>query len=297
MALHLRRRALLVFAGGDSRRDLRSPTTRRSTSRSPNLYPIQGDAGRCQTARRGGPDRQLGHLGRVGSSYCLLRPAVSAPAQSFTTSAAVGELTITRSPGTAATGYGPSDTATPRALRFPVGTYTVTLTATGNTVVFRTDERRALHADRHAHDHDHPLSARRREGPLGLPPRYEPTPGRSKRILCPYFRKGGATEMTASGFPTGGRAHPSVSGGSLVRSCREKNLSPCRTAQKVRQSAWAFGSKRVKRESARRRASSSPLGTRRAMDNKWRLRRKIAADAKPYAPQREGPALLGRSWR
>ena len=40
--------------------------------------------------------------------------------------------------------------------------------------------------------------------------------------------------MTASGFPTRGRAHPSARGSSLVRSCREKNLSPCRTAQKVR---------------------------------------------------------------
>jgi hypothetical protein len=39
--------------------------------------------------------------------------------------------------------------------------------------------------------------------------------------------------MTASGFPTRGRAHPSASGGSLVRSCREKNLSPYRTVQKV----------------------------------------------------------------
>jgi hypothetical protein len=39
--------------------------------------------------------------------------------------------------------------------------------------------------------------------------------------------------MTASGFPTGGRAHPSASGGSLVRSCREKNRSSYRTAQKI----------------------------------------------------------------
>jgi hypothetical protein len=30
--------------------------------------------------------------------------------------------------------------------------------------------------------------------------------------------------LTASGFPTSGRAHPSVRGSPLVRSCREKNL-------------------------------------------------------------------------
>src|SRR5947207_15516481 len=74
---------------------------------------------------------------------------------------------------------------------------------------------------------------KRREEPLGPPPPCEPPPRPVKRILSPYFRKGGATGLTASGFPTGGRAHPSVSGGSLVRSCREKNLSSCRTAQKV----------------------------------------------------------------
>ena len=57
-------------------------------------------------------------------------------------------------------------------------------------------------------------------------------------FFCPYFRKGGTTVMTASGFPTRGRAHPSVRGGSLLRSCREKNCSPCRTSQKARQTAW-----------------------------------------------------------
>src|SRR5256885_1111788 len=54
-----------------------------------------------------------------------------------------------------------------------------------------------------------------------------------REFFCPYIRKGGTTEMTASGFPTRGRAHPSVRGGSLFRSCREKNCSPYRTSQKA----------------------------------------------------------------
>ena len=60
--------------------------------------------------------------------------------------------------------------------------------------------------------------------------------GRSERIPVPYFRRWGPLFLTASGFPTRGRAHPSARGGSLVRTCREKNLSPYRTAQKAKTS-------------------------------------------------------------
>ena len=69
--------------------------------------------------------------------------------------------------------------------------------------------------------------------------KFEPSTMAGRReFFCPYIRKGGTTEMTASGFPTRGRAHPSVRGGSLFRSCREKNCSPYRTSQKARSPAW-----------------------------------------------------------
>lgn len=69
--------------------------------------------------------------------------------------------------------------------------------------------------------------------------KFEPSAMAGRReLFCPYIRKGGTTGMTASGFPTRGRAHPSVRGGSLLRSCREKNCSSYRTSQKARSPAW-----------------------------------------------------------
>src|SRR6188768_2352724 len=46
--------------------------------------------------------------------------------------------------------------------------------------------------------------------------------GRSKRIPVPYFRRWEPLFLTASGFPTRGRAHPSARGSSRVIICREK---------------------------------------------------------------------------
>src|SRR6188474_3732698 len=46
--------------------------------------------------------------------------------------------------------------------------------------------------------------------------------GRSERIPVPYFRRWEPLNLTASGFPTRGRAHPSARGGPRVISCREK---------------------------------------------------------------------------
>jgi hypothetical protein len=82
-------------------------------------------------------------------------------------------------------------------------------------------------------------SRRRHDGvPRGrqpLPKKNKPSASAGRReFSAPTFVRGEPLELAASGFPTRGRAHPSARGSSLVRTCREKNRSPCRTAQKVR---------------------------------------------------------------
>ncbi len=96
----------------------------------PNLYPIQGDAGRCQQPDEAGLIVSYDISGG-GQHYCLCDQGLCA-AQSFTTSATVGNY-YHQIAWDGRNWYGPSDTGNPEGAPFPVGTYTVTLTATGNT--------------------------------------------------------------------------------------------------------------------------------------------------------------------
>jgi hypothetical protein len=95
-----------------------------------NLYPIQADAGRCQQPDEAGLIVSYDISGG-GQRYCLCDQGLCAP-QSFTTSPAVGNY-YHQIVWDGRNWYGPSDTGNPEGAPFPVGTYTVTLTATGNT--------------------------------------------------------------------------------------------------------------------------------------------------------------------
>jgi hypothetical protein len=94
------------------------------------LYPIQGDAGRCQQPDEAGLIVSFDISGG-GQRYCLCDQGLCA-AQSFSTSAAVGNY-YHQILWDGRNWYGPSDTGNPEGAPFPVGTYTITLTATGNT--------------------------------------------------------------------------------------------------------------------------------------------------------------------
>jgi hypothetical protein len=92
------------------------------------LHPAPGDAGGCQQPDEAGLIVSYTIAGG-GQSYCLCDTGLCAP-QTFITSAAVGNYDH-QIAWDGRNWYGPSDTGNPKGAPFPVGTYTVTLTAAG----------------------------------------------------------------------------------------------------------------------------------------------------------------------
>jgi len=92
------------------------------------LHPAQGDAGGCQLPDEAGLIVSY-QISGGGQQYCVCDVGLCA-AQSFVTSAAVGNY-YHQIAWDGRNWYGPSDTGNPEGAPFPVGTYTVTLTATG----------------------------------------------------------------------------------------------------------------------------------------------------------------------
>jgi hypothetical protein len=92
------------------------------------LYPTQTDAGNCQVPDEAGLIVTY-QIAGGGQSYCVCDTGLCA-LQSFSTSAAEGNY-YHQIAWDGRNWYGPSDTGNPEGAPFPVGTYTVTLTATG----------------------------------------------------------------------------------------------------------------------------------------------------------------------
>lgn len=92
------------------------------------VHPTQGDAGRCQQPDTAGLIVTFDIVGG-GQQYCLCDQGLCAP-QSFTTSSAGGSYYHAIA-WDGRNWSGPSDTGNPEGASFPVGTYLVTLTATG----------------------------------------------------------------------------------------------------------------------------------------------------------------------
>jgi hypothetical protein len=92
------------------------------------LHPIPGDAGGCQLPDEAGLIVSY-QISGAGQSYCVCDTGLCA-AQSFMTSAAVGNY-YHQIAWDGRNWNGPSDTSNPEGAPFPVGTYTVTLTASG----------------------------------------------------------------------------------------------------------------------------------------------------------------------
>jgi hypothetical protein len=93
-----------------------------------NIHPVQGDAGGCQQPDAAGLIVSY-QISGGGQQYCICDQGLCA-SQSFTTSAAAGDY-YDEIPWDGRNWYGPSDTGNPEGAPFPVGTYSVTLTATG----------------------------------------------------------------------------------------------------------------------------------------------------------------------
>jgi len=92
------------------------------------LHPTQGDAGHCQQPDVAGLIVTY-QISGGGQQYCLCDQGLCA-AQTFTTSTTIGDY-YHQIAWDGRNWYGPSDTGNGEGLPFPVGTYTVTLTATG----------------------------------------------------------------------------------------------------------------------------------------------------------------------